>query len=236
MTQCVDFVFFPLMTQRSYSGNFLCVSLTFFLIPSWNKDAVAGSGCSAQPDVSCVCFGEVTTWITICFKDPTVWHGRIRSYSDSFRRTPVHPEVCEVLLTMRDHFRGMACGVHYIKSVEDKISGYVRVAFIDISYVWLHVRQRNLILVCKRLTGITECMRWPGVCPKGPLTLGGVKVWPYHVTPRLKWSSMTSLCTCTGTTGTFTGLTHPHIPQTLIPHPVKSEIILNLHPKPGFDC
>lgn len=50
---------FPKITHRVQSGNFFYASFTFFLLPSSDKDAVAGSGFCTEPDMSCVCLDEV---------------------------------------------------------------------------------------------------------------------------------------------------------------------------------
>lgn len=57
MTHCVDC--FPDYPQGILREFLLYVSFTFFLLPSSDKDAVAGNGFCTEPDMSYVCFNEV---------------------------------------------------------------------------------------------------------------------------------------------------------------------------------
>lgn len=50
---------FPDWPEGNLRDFFLCVSFTFSLVPSSNKETVAGGGFSVEPDMSCVCLGEV---------------------------------------------------------------------------------------------------------------------------------------------------------------------------------
>lgn len=50
---------FSRLPRGQTQGIFLDVSFTFFLLPSSNKDALAGGGFSTVLGMSCVCFDEV---------------------------------------------------------------------------------------------------------------------------------------------------------------------------------